>query len=211
VRHISPKDAADLDATETREWLDSVDYVLQSGGPTKVARLLRELTQYARQNGVKLPFTANTPYVNTIPADEQALMPGDPDIERRIKSLVRWNAAAMVVYANRPRRHQRPHLDVCFGRDCTKSFQSLLPRTRLRRPRCDLLQGHAAPDLRARTSKVGSTDVPRTSPRAEGRRRPLVVSAPLADPDFWDYPGSMGLIPSWRLPGAVHPLPRRSA
>ena len=61
MRHISPKDAADLDATETREWLDSLDYVLQSGGPAKVARLLRELTLYARKSGVKLPFTANTP------------------------------------------------------------------------------------------------------------------------------------------------------
>ena len=69
--------------------------------PQKVARLLRELTLYAKQNGVKLPFTANTPYVNTIPADEQSLMPGSPDIERRIKSFVRWNAAAMVVRANK--------------------------------------------------------------------------------------------------------------
>ena len=101
MRHIAPKDAAELDAVETREWLDSLDYVLQSGGPVKVARLLRELTLHAKQNGVKLPFTANTPYINTIPADEQVLMPGNPDIERRIKSLVRWNAAAMVVRANK--------------------------------------------------------------------------------------------------------------
>src|SRR5499425_1326565 len=101
LRSIAPKDQADLDAIETREWLDSLDYVLQSGGPPKVARLLRELTLYAKQNGVKLPFTANTPYVNTIPADEQVLMPGSPDVERRIKSLVRWNAAAMVVRANK--------------------------------------------------------------------------------------------------------------
>src|SRR5439155_279955 len=67
----------------------------------KVARLLRELTIHARQNGVKLPFTANTPYINTISAEEQVLMPGSPDLERRIKSLVRWNAAAMVVRANK--------------------------------------------------------------------------------------------------------------
>ena len=63
MRYIAPKDATELDATETREWLDSLDYVLQSGGPAKVARLLRELTIHARQNGVKLPFTANTPYM----------------------------------------------------------------------------------------------------------------------------------------------------
>src|SRR3954464_13834769 len=101
MRHIAPKDAAELDAVETREWLDSLDYVLQSGGPAKVQSLLRELTLHATENGVKIPFTANTPYINTIPADEQALMPGSPDIERRIKSLVRWNALAMVVKANK--------------------------------------------------------------------------------------------------------------
>src|SRR5512132_3397689 len=101
MRHIAPKDAAELDAVETREWLDSLDYVLQSGGPVKVQRLLRELTLHATENGVKFPFTANTPYINTITADDQMLMPGSPDLERRIKSLVRWNAAAMVVRANK--------------------------------------------------------------------------------------------------------------
>src|ERR671937_2285475 len=101
MRNISPREAAELDAVETREWLESLDYVLQTGGPGKVARLLRELTVHARQNGVKLPFTANTPYINTISAEEQMLMPGSPDLERRIKSLVRWNAAPMVVRANK--------------------------------------------------------------------------------------------------------------
>src|SRR5215831_5525356 len=101
MRNTAPKDAAELDAIETREWLESLDYVLQSGGPLKVARLLRDLALHATENGVKLPFTANTPYINTIPADDQVLMPGSPDIERRIKSLVRWNAAAMVVRANK--------------------------------------------------------------------------------------------------------------
>src|SRR6185295_16817608 len=101
VRNTAPKDATEFDAVEMREWLDSLDYVLQSGGPVKVARLLRELTTHATENGVHLPFSANTPYINTISADEQALMPGNPDIERRIKSLVRWNAAAMVVRANK--------------------------------------------------------------------------------------------------------------
>src|SRR5437588_10063131 len=95
MRNISPKEAAELDATETREWLDSLDYVLQSGGPGKVARLLRELTIHARQNGVKLPFTANTPYINTTAADEQALMPGSPGVERRMNSRLRWNTAGV--------------------------------------------------------------------------------------------------------------------
>ena len=89
MRNIAPKDAAELDAIERREWLDSLDYVLQSGGPVKVQRLLRDLNQHATESGVKIPFTANTPYVNTISPDDEALMPGSRELERRIKSLVR--------------------------------------------------------------------------------------------------------------------------
>ena len=101
MRNTAPKDATELEALETREWLESLDYVLKSGGPVRVSKLLKELSDHARRSGVKTPFTANTPYINTISADEQALMPGSPDLERRIKSLVRWNAMAMVVRANR--------------------------------------------------------------------------------------------------------------
>ena len=96
-----PERCGELDAVETQEWLESLDYVLQTGGPGKVARLLRDLTVHATENGVKLPFTANTPYINTIPADDQVPMPGSREIERRIKSMIRWNATAMVVRANK--------------------------------------------------------------------------------------------------------------
>jgi pyruvate dehydrogenase E1 component len=101
MRNTALKDAAELDALETREWLESLDYVLQSGGPARVSRLLQELNAHARLKGVKPPFTANTPYVNTIPHQEQPPYPGSREIERRIKSLVRWNALAMVVKANK--------------------------------------------------------------------------------------------------------------
>src|SRR5918994_581692 len=101
MRSNAPKNAAEIDALETREWLESLDYVLQSGGPARVSRLLRELSDHARQQGVKQPFTANTPYINTIPPSEQPPFPGSREIERRIKSLVRWNALAMVVKANK--------------------------------------------------------------------------------------------------------------
>src|SRR5262245_54785460 len=99
MRNPVAKDTADLSPVETREWLESLDYVIQSGGPQRAARLLRQLEFHARENGVKLRFTANTPYLNTIPAVEQVPMPGNNEIERRIKSLVRWNALAMVVRA----------------------------------------------------------------------------------------------------------------
>src|SRR5688572_679907 len=101
MRNTAPKDAAELEAVETREWLESLDYVLQSGGPARVSRLLSELSDHARRHGVRQPFTANTPYINTISPAEQPPFPGSREIERRIKSLVRWNALAMVVKANK--------------------------------------------------------------------------------------------------------------
>ncbi len=203
MRHISPKDAADLDATETREWLDSLDYVLQSGGQAKVARLLRELTLYAKQNGVKLPFTANTPYVNTIPADEQVLMPGNPDIERRIKSFVRWNAAAMVVRANKAEEGIGGHIST-FASAATLyevGFNHFFHRAGEDRAAGDVLyfQGHAAPGIYARAYLEGRID----EKHLENFRRELKPGGGLSSyphpwlmPDFWDYPSvSMGLSP----------------
>ena len=93
MRNTAPKDAAELEALETREWLDSLDYVLQSGGAARVNRLLRELSDHARRNGVRQPFTANTPYINTIPAAEQPpflnpLEPGKALPDSSCKGLV---------------------------------------------------------------------------------------------------------------------------
>src|SRR4051812_22289925 len=101
MRNTAPKDAAEIEALETREWLDSLDYVLQSGGPARVRPPPRGLGDHASRKGVKQPFTANTAYINTIPAADQPPFPGSREIERRIKSLVRWNALAMVVKANK--------------------------------------------------------------------------------------------------------------
>jgi pyruvate dehydrogenase E1 component len=203
VRHISPKDAADLDATETREWLDSLDYVLQSGGPAKVARLLRELTLYAKQNGVKQPFTANTAYVNTIPADEQALMPGNPDIERRIKSFVRWNAAAMVVRANKAEEGIGGHIST-YASAATLyevGFNHFFRGRGEDGAAGDVIyyQGHAAPGIYARAYLEGRID----ETHLENFRRELKPGGGLSSyphpwlmPDFWDYPSvSMGLSP----------------
>jgi pyruvate dehydrogenase E1 component len=86
---------------ELREWLESLDYVIKQGDEERVRNLLGELQRRAQAAGIKLPFTANTPYMNTIPAQEQPVYPGNREIERRIKSIIRWNAMAMVVRANR--------------------------------------------------------------------------------------------------------------
>ena len=86
---------------ETREWLESLDGVLRDGGPERARELLIALERRAADAGVTLPYRANTPYVNTIPRSRQPRYPGDLELERRVRRLVRWNAMAMVVRANR--------------------------------------------------------------------------------------------------------------
>ena len=86
---------------ENEEWFYSLDYVLQQWGPDRVVELLRQLQVRAHKAGVELPFTANTPYINTITRDKQVPYPGNREIERMIKSVIRWNAMAMVVKANK--------------------------------------------------------------------------------------------------------------
>jgi pyruvate dehydrogenase E1 component len=205
VRYIAPKDAAELDATETREWLESLDYVLQTGGPAKVARLLKQLTIHARQNGVKLPFTANTPYINTIPADEQVLMPGSPDLERRIKSLVRWNAAAMVVRANKAEEGIGGHIST-FASAATlyevgfnHFFHGRSEDESANDGDVIFFQGHAAPGIYARAYLEGRIDETHLNNFRRETRSGGGLSSyphPWLMPDFWEYPTvSMGLGP----------------
>ena len=89
-----------IDEAEVREWLDSLDYILERWGPEKTRSLLTQLFEKAFRKGVDTPLTVNTPYINTIPLEKQPAFPGNRDIERRIKSIIRWNAMAMVVRAN---------------------------------------------------------------------------------------------------------------
>ena len=90
----------DIDAGETSEWTDSLDALVDAGGERRARFVLAKLTDRARALGVGMPPEVSTPYVNTIPAAAQAWFPGDVDIERRIRSYIRWNAAVMVVNAN---------------------------------------------------------------------------------------------------------------
>jgi pyruvate dehydrogenase E1 component len=101
MRNPAPKDNAELEAVEQREWREALDYVVQQGDRGRTERLLATIRHHARMSGVALPFTAVTAYVNTIQPDEETPLPGSQEIERRIKSLIRWNAMAMVVRANR--------------------------------------------------------------------------------------------------------------
>src|SRR5512144_172936 len=91
----------DPDPQETREWLDALSGVLAAEGPDRAHYLIEQLIDAARQRGAYLPFSANTQYINTIPTEAQVRMPGDPEIEARIRAYVRWNAMAMVLRANK--------------------------------------------------------------------------------------------------------------
>ena len=102
VNNVSiPGRENDPDPQETAEWLEALRYVLEAKGRDRVSYLLSVLEEEAYRQGAEIPFSANTPYINTIPADKQPVYPGNRDIERRLKSIIRWNAMAMVVRANR--------------------------------------------------------------------------------------------------------------
>ncbi len=91
----------DLDPRETAEWLEALDQIVDAVGPERATFLLEKLNERARSVGVEIPVQFNTPYLNTIPVDVEVPYPGDRALERRIKSLMRWNAMAMVTHQNK--------------------------------------------------------------------------------------------------------------
>ena len=91
----------DLDPLETNEWLESLSAVIEKDGNQRAHYLIKELINKAYMEGANIPYTQSTPYINTIPVNEEKKSNGDQNIERRIRSLIRWNAAAMVVRANK--------------------------------------------------------------------------------------------------------------
>src|SRR6186713_142942 len=202
MRNTAPKDAAEIEALETREWLESLDYVLQSGGPVRVSRLLRELSDHARRHGVSQPFTANTPYINTIPAEDQPPFPGSREIERRIKSLVRWNALAMVVKANKAEDGIGGHIST-YASAATLYEVGFNHFFKGKGDDNDgdiiYFQGHAAPGIYARAFLEGRL----SAKKLENFRRELKEGGGLSSyphpwlmPDFWEFPTvSMGLGP----------------
>src|SRR6202451_320673 len=202
MRNTAQKDSTQIDPVEIGEWFDSLDYVFQTGGPVKVTQLLRELTLHAWQQGVKLPFSANTPYVNTISYDEEVLMPGNPDIERRIKSLVRWNAAAMVVRANKAEEGIGGHIST-YASAATLYEVAFNHFFRAKTESGDrdvvYFQGHAAPGMYSRAYLEGR--IPKE--KLENFRRELKPGGGLSSyphpwlmPEFWEFPTvSMGLGP----------------
>src|ERR1700751_4517940 len=200
---VSQTQTDGLEVLETREWLDSLDYVLSKGGPDRAGRLIQQLAFPPRRPpGVNLPFQATTPYQNTIPARVQPPFPGSQEMERRIKSLVRWNALAMVMRANKLQEGIGGHIST-FASAATLyevAFNHFL-RAQTETGDRDLVyfQGHAAPGMYSRACLEGR--FPRQ--KLEKFRRELKPGGGLSSyphpwlmPDFWEFPTvSMGLGP----------------
>jgi pyruvate dehydrogenase E1 component len=196
---VTPRHIEDV---EIQEWLESLDSVLESSGPDVAREILERLRAHATVNGIDLPFTANTPYANTIPVRLEPLFPGDQQLERRIKSLIRWNALAMVVRANRVEHNIGGHIST-FASAATLyevGFNHFF-RARSENFEGDTIyfQGHAAPGIYARAFLEGRLSVQ----QLENFRRELKAGGGLSSyphpwlmPDFWEFPTvSMGLSP----------------
>lgn len=197
-----PGEIADEIEYENREWLESLDYVHQNQGPDRVRQLLRRLQTHAQQKGVQFHYTANTPYINTIPLERQSVFPGSREIERRIKSIIRWNAMAMVVRANRQNPGLGGHISTYAS--CATLYEigfNHFFRAKTAQHPGDIVyfQGHSAPGIYARSYLEGRlTDKHLENFRRELQKEPGLSSYPhpYLMPDFWQFPTvSMGLSP----------------
>ncbi len=193
---------ADLNPQETSEWLEALDQVVDETGPDRAAYLIEKVIERAADFGVAAPQTINTPFVNTIPAHEEVPFPGNGELERRIKSLIRWNASAMVVRANKYDPNIGGHLST-YASLATLSevgFNHFFRGSYDGAPG-DLIyyQGHASPGMYARAFLEGRlSEEHLVNFRHELRDTPGLSSYPhpWLMPDFWQFPTvSMGLGP----------------
>ncbi len=192
----------DSDIEETEEWLEALEDIIQIKGADRTIFLLNKLVEKGYGQGIKLPFTANTPYVNTIPVDQQPVFPGDRVIERRIKSIIRWNAMAMVVRANVKNPSLGGHIST-FASAATLyeiGFNHFF-RGKGENYEGDQIffQGHASPGIYARAFLENRLSLK----HLENFRQELARGGGLSSyphpwlmPDFWEFPTvSMGLSP----------------
>ena len=194
-----PEKTIDIDSQETQEWLEALDSVMAQEGIERAHYLLEQLIAKARKSGAYLPYSANTAYLNTIPPSREERAPGDPGMEWRIRSLIRWNALAMVVRANRFSAELGGHI-ASFASSATLydvGFNHFF-RAATEQQGSDLvfIQGHSAPGIYARAFLYGQL-----SEQQIGKFRQEVDGDGLSSyphpwlmPDFWQFPTvSMGL------------------
>jgi pyruvate dehydrogenase E1 component len=193
-------DDLDIDPAETQEWLQALDGVIHAVGPERAAYLIDQQISHARVNGVNQAFHAETPYINTIPVELQARLPGDQNIEHRIRSYTRWNAMAMVLRANK---------DTNVGGHIS-SFQSAATLYDVgfnhfwHAPSAEhggdliFVQGHSAPGIYSRAYMLGRLEQSQLDlfRQEVGGNGISSYPHPWLMPDFWQFPTvSMGLGP----------------
>ncbi|HAR30154.1 MAG TPA: pyruvate dehydrogenase (acetyl-transferring), homodimeric type, partial [Gammaproteobacteria bacterium] len=193
--------AGDEDPTETREWLDALESVLDRSGIDRANFLLERLSARMTRTGARLPYTITTPYRNTIPVTKEAFMPGDLFMERKLRSLIRWNALAMVVRANSRPGELGGHIS-SFASSATLydvGFNYFFRGPGDGHPG-DLVyfQGHAAPGIYARSfleGRLQESDLDNFR-REVGGKGLSSYPHPWLMPEYWQFPTvSMGLGP----------------
>ena len=191
----------DIDPIETKEWLDSLTAVVQNEGSERAHFLIKQLIDQAYKEGSRIPYTQTTPYINTIPPEEEAKSKGDQNIERKIRSFIRWNAAAMVVRANKKFPELGGHIGT-FASAATLYDVGMNHFWRAKNNKFggDLIyfQGHSAPGMYARAFLEGRLNEKQLdSFRQEVKKDGLSsYPHPWLMPDFWQFPTvSMGLGP----------------
>ena len=194
-------DANDIDPIETQEWLDALSSVLETEGTERAHFLLENLVKYTRRRGVHLPFDATTAYLNTIPVGKEQKSPGNQELEHRIRSIIRWNAAAMVLRAGKKDLELGGHI---------ASFQSAATlydvgfnhfwHAKHDDAEGDLvfIQGHSAPGIYARAfveGRLSEDELNNFRQEVDGKGLSSYPHPHLM-PDFWQFPTvSMGLGP----------------
>ncbi|MGB5879117.1 MAG: pyruvate dehydrogenase (acetyl-transferring), homodimeric type, partial [Thermoanaerobaculia bacterium] len=189
----------DIDPQETQEWKDALEEVVERDGPERAHYLIESLVEKARRSGAYLPYNATTAYINTIPPHKEEPRRGDPALERRIKSIIRWNALAMVVKANRDGRNLGGHIATY------QSAANLLEvgfNHFFHAPSDEhggdlvMIQGHSSPGIYARAFLEGRlTEEQLSLFRQEVDKKGISsYPHPWLMPDFWQFPTvSMGL------------------
>ncbi|MFC4520978.1 pyruvate dehydrogenase (acetyl-transferring), homodimeric type [Cupriavidus pinatubonensis] len=195
-----PSSDNDIDAQETREWLDALEGVIAHGGPERAHFLIEQLIRRAHDAGIYLPFSANTAYLNTIPLETQARSPGDQELEHRIRSYVRWNAIAVVLRAGRDTNVGGHIASFASAATLYEVGFNHFWHAPSSRHGGDLVffQGHSAPGFYARAFLEGRlSEAQMDNFRQEvGGQGISSYPHPWLMPDFWQFPTvSMGLGP----------------
>ena len=193
------KNTLDTDPQETQDWIDSISALIDEKGVERTHFIIEKLINFSRNNGVKVPFSANSDYLNTIHVKDQKAYPGNRAIERRIKSLIRWNAMAMVVRANRGNEGIGGHIS-SYASSATLyevAFNHFFKGQNINNGDLVYFQGHISPGVYSRAYLEGRIN----EQQLHNFRRELRVEGGLSSyphpwlmPDFWQFATvSMGL------------------